>query len=284
MFEAQVHNLDAAANARCVDEIYDRLERTRELLRVDPHIRPDMFHQATISPGELTLLRQVRNVIRGKHVRRIDAHKVVFDKGEMPAERRTLYVDCSARSISWGPTKPVFDGPRITLQFVRDGRFSLSAAAIGYVEATIHEERRKNLLCAPIPYEERLISWPKAMLADLKNGEAWSNEPSMRAWTQAHRLAGFTSSRAPSAGLDGLRKQITSLRPRAVTNLENLIAAHESAGGPPVYSRRLLSMNIGGNRTVRSSSLSENGSEAAVRHSLSHCSIQPTGEFDHDIQ
>jgi hypothetical protein len=282
MIEAQAHYLDAAAHAGCLDEIYDRLEHTGDLLRVDPNIRPGMFHQATISLGELTLLREVRNVIRAKHVRRIDAHKVVFDKSEIPAERRTLYVDCSARSISWSPTKPVFDGPRITLQFVRDGRISLSAAAIGYVEATIHEEWRKNLLCAPIPYEENLISWPKAMLAELRNGEAWSREPVMRAWAQAHRLAGFTSSRAPSAELGRLREQIASLRPRAVANLENLIAAHESGGGPPGNARRAFPMNIGGKHPVRPSSLSENGSEADVLHSLPHGSFQPIGEIDHD--
>jgi hypothetical protein len=178
------------------------------------------------------MLRQVKNVIRARHVRRIDAGGVVFEDGEMPTRRDALYVDCTARGISFGPTKPVFDGPRITLQFVRDGRISFSAAAIAYIEATFSDERYKNTLCAPIPYEEHLITWPKAVLAELRNGEAWSKEPAMRAWARKHRLAGFTSGGAPSAQLDALRERIASLRRRAVANIEELIAAHERGRHP----------------------------------------------------
>jgi len=143
-----------------------------------------------------------------------------------------VYVDCTARAINYGPTRPVFDGPRITLQFIRDGRISLSAAAIGYVEATIGDEQRKNQLCAPIPYEEHLVTWPKAVLAELENGKAWAKDPDIRAWAREHRLAGFTSAGAPSAELGELRKRIAALRPRAVTNLEQLIAAHERGEEP----------------------------------------------------
>jgi hypothetical protein len=188
-----------------------------------------MFHQATISPGELKMLREVKNIIRARHVRRIDSRAVVFDYGEIPARSDAVYVDCTARGICWGPTKPVFDGQRITLQIIRDGRISFSAAAIAYVEATFRDERRKNTLCAPIPYEEHLITWPKAVLAELKNGDAWSREPAMRSWAGKHRLAGFTSGGPPSARLEKLRERIAFLRPRAVANLEEMIAAHESS-------------------------------------------------------
>lgn len=229
MVKGQFHYLDAAANARSLGEMYARLVRSGELLRIDPNVRPGMFHQATISHGELNMLRQVKNVVRGRHVRRIDANALVFDVGEMPMERGTLYVDCTARGISWRPTKPVFDGPRITMQFVRDGRISLSSAAIGYVEATMDDERRKNELCAPIPYEEHLITLPRAMLAELKNGKVWSKDPDMRSWARKHRLSGFTSGAAADGQLDVLREQIATLRPRAVANLEKLITEHESA-------------------------------------------------------
>jgi hypothetical protein len=122
----------------------------------------------------------------------------------------------------------VFDGPRITLQFIRDGRISFSAAAIAFAEATFSDERLKNRLCAPIPYVEHLITWPKAVLAELQNGETWSREPAMRAWARKHRLAGFTSGGTPSARLDSLRKRIAFLRPLAVENLSTLILKHES--------------------------------------------------------
>jgi len=230
MVQGQAHYLEAASEARSLHDLYVRLERSGELLRVDPTVPPGMYHQATISHGELDMLRQVKNVIRGRHVRQIDADVVKFDTGEMPAESDTLYIDCTARGISWGPTKPVFEGPRITLQFIRDGRISLSAAAIAYLEATIGEEQRKNELASPIPYEEHLITLPRAMLAELRNGEAWSKQPEMRAWARKHRLSGFTSGGAPSENLEKLRKQIAALRPQAVERLEQLIAAHEGAG------------------------------------------------------
>jgi hypothetical protein len=247
MVEGLAHSLEAAAYGRSLDDVYDRLERSEELLRVNSKVRPGMFHQATISRGELDLLRKVNNVVRGKHVRRIDANSVVFDHGEMTVGGDTLYIDCTARAINWVPPKPVFDGSRITIQFIRDGRISFSAAAIGYVEATFKDEHLKNRLCTPIPYEEHLITWPRAVLAELKNGDAWSKEPAMRAWARKHRLAGFTSGGVASAHLDELRARIASLRPRAVANLEKLIAAHdrgvETASAGDSYSPIAMARN-----------------------------------------
>ena len=155
------------------------------------------------------MLRRVRNVIRARRVRRIESNAIVFEDGGVPAPPDALYIDCTARAISFRPPVPVFDGPRITLQFIRDGRISFSAAAIGYAEATIDDERRKNTLCAPIPYEEHLVTWPKAVLAELRNGEAWAKDPAMRAWARQHRLAGFTTGGAPSPELEALRKRIS---------------------------------------------------------------------------
>jgi len=248
MVEGLANSLEAAARARSLDELYARLERSGDMLRINPKVWPSMFHQATISRGELAMLRRVKNIVRGRHVRRITAGAIQFEDGVMPAPRDSLYIDCTARGINFGPTKPVFDGPRITLQFIRDGRISFSAAAIGYAEATISDERRKNLLCAPIPYEEHLITWPKAVLAELKNGEAWSNEPAMRTWARKHRLAGFTTAGVPDAQMDTLRERIAGLRGRAVANLEELIAAHErgeDSSDTPVQQSR-LALAVGG--------------------------------------
>lgn len=228
MVEGLANSLEAAAYGQNLDDIYDRLERSGELLRVDTSVRPGMFHQATISRGELDLLRRVRKVVRGQHVRKVHANELEFGHGRLPLHGDTLFVDCTARGISFGPTKPVFDGSRITIQFVRDGRISFSAAAIAYAEATFSDERLKNRLCAPIPYEEHLITWLTAVLAELRNGEAWSREPAMRAWSRQHRLAGFTSGGTPSPELERQRERVALLRPRAVANLENLVARHKS--------------------------------------------------------
>ena len=233
MVEGLANGLAAAAEASNLDDLYDRLERSGEMLRLDPKVRPGMYHQATISRGELDVLRRVQNVIRARRAHRIELNAIVFEDGWVPAPPDALYIDCTARAISFRPTVPVFDGPRITLQFIRDGRISFSAAAIGYAEATIADERRKNTLCAPIPYEEHLVTWPKAVLAELRNGEAWAKDPAMRGWARQHRLAGFTTGGAPSHELEVLRQRIGALRPQAVANLQALIAAHEGNEGRP---------------------------------------------------
>jgi hypothetical protein len=228
MVEGLANSLEAAAYGQSLDDIYDRLERSGELLRVDTRVQPGMFHQATISRGELELLRRVKNVVRGKHVRRVRANELVFDQGRMAVHGDTVFIDCTARGISFGPVKPVFEDSRITIQFIRDGRISFSAAAIGYVEAGFSDETQKNRLCTPIPYEEHLIAWPKAVLAELRNGEAWSRDPAMRAWSRQHRLAGFTSGGTAGTQLERLRERVALLRPLALANLASLVATHES--------------------------------------------------------
>ncbi len=54
---------------------------------------------------------------------------------------------------------PVFDGNRITLQWVRLCQPTFSAALIGHVEATYNDEAEKNQLCAPIPLPTVPLDW-----------------------------------------------------------------------------------------------------------------------------
>jgi hypothetical protein len=237
MVESLANRLGAAAHAHSLGELYTYLERAGELLRIDPNVQPAMFHGATVSHGELKVLRRVKNVIRAGHVKRIEPNALTFAAGKHPAEPDTLYVDCTARGITWAPTRPVFEGNRITMQIIRDGRLSFSAAAIAYIEATV-DEARKNDLCRPMPYEEDLITLPTVMLTDLMNGGEWGKVPSLRRWARAHRLTGFGSSPGGTADakLEALNKQIAALRPKAMINLSRLVAAHdERARSRPAY-------------------------------------------------
>jgi len=233
MVRSQRDRLHAAAHASSLDDLYDRLETAGELLRVDRTVRPRMFHGATISPGELGLLRRVQDVVRAGHVQRIERGMMILDTDSRPAVPDAVYVDCTARGIHWGPTRPVFHRERITPQIIRDGRFSFSAAAIAYVEATVSDTARKNVLCTPIPYEEHLITLPRSLLTEIRNGAAWAREPALRNWARNHRLAGFGAAR--NAGvvvlLQRLRDEIASLRPHAEVNLVGLIAAHDMERG-----------------------------------------------------
>ncbi len=233
MVQSQRDRVHAAAQASSLDDLYDRLESAGELLRVDRTVRPRMFHSATISPGELALLRRVNDIVRDGHVQRIERGRLILESGARLTHSDAVFVDCTARGISWGPTRPVFDKTRITPQFIRDGRFSFSAAAIAYVEATVRDTARKNVLCTPIPYEEHLITLPKSLLTEFRNGAAWAREPVLRNWARNHRLAGFGTARdaRAAASLRHLRDEIGSLRPHAEMNLAGLIAAHDTERG-----------------------------------------------------
>ncbi len=240
MLDGTVNRLEAAARAQTIDELYDRLEQVGELLRIDPKVRPQMFHGATISHGELNILRQVRNVVRAGRIRRIDRGVLRLERGDVAADPDALYIDCTARGITWSQVRPVFEGKRITMQFVREGRISLSAAAIAFVAATVRNEARKNLLCRPIPYEEHLVTWPRAMLAELENAETWSKNEAMRTWARQHRLAGFSEASGGAANprIEAIRGRIRQLRPKAVENLTRLLEVADAAGEGECESRR----------------------------------------------
>lgn len=72
-----------------------------------------------------------------------------FQPGDEPFGRcstglRCLHVDCSAAGIPSHPSTPVFDGDRITLQWVRTCQPTFSAAFIGFVESTFTDEETKR--------------------------------------------------------------------------------------------------------------------------------------------
>ncbi len=47
-------------------------------MRIDPNVRPQMFHGATISSEELKQLRRVKNIVRKGRVTRLDTDKIYF--------------------------------------------------------------------------------------------------------------------------------------------------------------------------------------------------------------
>ena len=232
--ESQANKLDASMKATSLEDLFDRLEAHGELLRIDPGTRPEMFHGATISRGEVALLARVENVIREGHVRRVAPGRLDFAATRRGFPEDTLFVDCTARAFHYQPTRPVFEPGRITLQIVREGLVCLSAAAIGYVEARFEDDAEKNRLCPPVPYEEHAIVWARGFLAELGVQAAWAGEKALRQWARGHRLTGFGQPRgeAAEARMAELRTAIAQRRPLAIANLERLIENH---GAAPLY-------------------------------------------------
>ncbi|MEO1041218.1 MAG: hypothetical protein AAFX52_02920 [Pseudomonadota bacterium] len=225
MMESQTNRVEASAAAGSVRDLYLQMERRDEFFRIDQSVFPEMFHGATISRGELSVLRQVENVVRGLRVTSISSGSMLFgsEKRELPAD--TLFVDCTARAFNFKPPKPVFDGRRITPKVIRDGLVSFSAAAIAHVEANYETEDEKNALTSPIPYEEDLITLPKRYLTDMITQERWSKEKGLRRWARDSRLTGFgkPADDEAKAKIRGLQSRIQVSRDAALKNLKELI-------------------------------------------------------------
>src|SRR5262249_32973615 len=118
----------------------------------------------------------------------------------------------------------VFDGPLITVQMVRAQLVSLSAAAIAHVEAAYNSDTEKNALCTPIPSAVTDRDWAVGTLADLRTSERWVADAGFRQWSGAHRLTGFGTRLPNDPKAKEIRARIKDARPRAMANLERLLA------------------------------------------------------------
>ena len=103
----QADLMDAFAKATSIDDFFERLEACEAMMRVHPDPNPSIFHYATMSKGEVKVLRKIKNVIRMGH--------------GYAVERR--------------PTLPIFNDDKLTLQMVLIPQPAFSAALVAYVEA-----------------------------------------------------------------------------------------------------------------------------------------------------
>jgi hypothetical protein len=194
-FEAAVQSIadqvEALAAGESIDDVFVRLEAFGEVRRIDPAVKPEAYHCAIVSDGELAQLRRIRNVVRLGHVTRIDAGQIVLTLGVVDTGPDCLHIDCSAAGIPTRPPKPVFDGDRITLQWVRLCQPTFSAALIGHVEATFDDDAEKNRICMPIAPPTVPSDWLRMMLVELANRRCWAAVPEVGEWLQHARLDAY---------------------------------------------------------------------------------------------
>lgn len=223
------HQLEAAAEASSVDDLFERLEQRGQMLRIDRTVTPTVYRGATLSVLEVEVLSTIKDVIRKGYIRRIDRDKILLDQGRVHSEPGDLYVDCTAKAFRRRPSVPVFDRDRITLQPVRAWRMSFSAAVIGHIEAAYDDDAIKNHLCVPIPTPDVTADWPRDMLSDLETGQRWASEKALRPWIAEHRLtgAGFaTTGAGPGPQAVQIRERLKEARPKAEANLRQLVDWH----------------------------------------------------------
>ena len=220
--------VEALAGASSIDEVFAHLEACAEVRRIDAAVKPEAYHCAIVSDSELEQLRRIRNIVRLGRVTRIDAHQIVLEQGAIATDAAVLHIDCSAAGIPTRPAKKVFDGDRITLQWVRYCQPTFSAALIGHVEAAYHDEAEKNRLCTPIPAATVPKDWLRMMKIELATRLYWSKTAGIGDWQAKARLDPATSliralkgtETEAIAHLQRYRQYIGA----AATNLEQLLA------------------------------------------------------------
>lgn len=187
----QVDQMEAAAQATSVEDLFLRLEACGALLRIHRDRMPAMFHLATVSPAEVEVLRSIRDVVRLGRVRRLKVGEMVLDEGCVPVAPDTLFIDCSASAVEPRPLQPVFQDDRIVLQMLRLPQPAFSAALTAYVEAHCDDEKERNRLCGTVPFPHTLADYPRAMMASMWNQFQWSQDKALRQWIRDSRLDGF---------------------------------------------------------------------------------------------
>ena len=188
----QANMFEGIAAATSKADMFDRLESCGYFLRLDPTVRPTMFHGATISELELGALRRVKDVVRKGRVAKIDSQNISFVNGRTEPSLGHVMVDCSASAIKDNVIKPVFQGDVITPQTTRAYQPVFSAAMIAWVEANIEGEAAKNSLTGVVPLPDDLDSFVRMTAANFMNQALWGQNKPLRHWMRDARLDGFS--------------------------------------------------------------------------------------------
>jgi hypothetical protein len=217
--------LEAMAAATSIEDMFLRLEAENYFLRIDPRLTPTMFRGAVLSEGELTMLRQIEDVVRLGHVRRITRDEIVLDDGRVPTNARTVHVHCAAKGLKRPPLRPIFEPGRVTIQPFRWGFVSFQFSLLGLLEATMPSDEEKNRLCPPINYWDVNADYLAAFLATLETDVARAAYPALVDWARKTRLNPLG---VPERARDDPRyaesaERIRRVRSAAMSNLAKLL-------------------------------------------------------------
>ena len=235
-FNAQSAQFEAAAQATSIDDLYERLEACGMLVRLDPNVRPTMFHAAVISPKELAALRSIRNIIRLGRVTNIGLNEITLQHGSVPTTPEHLFIDCSASAIlgpSMAAIKPIFQDKLVLPQTIRSYQPAFSAAVIAHIELAYDNDTIKNELCQVVPLPNHAKDWVPMTLVNMMNLKRWSEEPALMSWQSTNRLNGFSALSASAqndpARMEVMKKLRANLMPAAI-NLMKLMETSAADG------------------------------------------------------
>lgn len=183
--------MEAFAAASTVDDLFERLEVSGNMLRIDRSRMPEMMHYATISEGEIEALRKIERVHRAARITAIEPGRLRTTGGDIETLEDAIYIDCTARAANANPPEPVFSDGAIKLQVVRAPNPCLSAALAAHLEASFDDDAQRNRYSEPVHLSDTPKEWILSMLGNMRNQLAWSQEPSVSQWITDCRLDGF---------------------------------------------------------------------------------------------
>ncbi len=220
--------MEALAHATDADALFERLEKSGVMLRIDPTAKPGMFHYATISEGEVAMLRDIKNVVRMGRVYSINAGGMKMEKGDYPVAGNPVYIDCTATAVERRTVVPQFQGDLITLQMIRVPQPAFSAALTAFIEARFDDDETKNRLGVPVPLPDGIAQYPAASMTNMMNQVAWTQNELVRDWILNSRLDGFgkmiASIKPDEADKIAVMTQFRSHAMAAMGNIPKLMA------------------------------------------------------------
>ncbi len=222
--------LEAAAQAENVQDLFARLDDAGTLLRLDVEIEPTMYRCATVSKSELASLRKIENVVRQGHVRHIGTDRIEIAEGSIPTDRGQVHVDCSAGGLRLSPARPIFEPDRISLQQVRTCQPTFNAALLGFLEASRDDDAEKNRLCPPNPYPSAAADWIRATAISNRAATVWMGDAELSAWMANARLNAVRNMddyMSDPTMRSALARWGANIEP-ALVNLERLVASSTS--------------------------------------------------------
>jgi hypothetical protein len=183
-------SLDAetGAQAASLEELFERLEDSGRLVRIDPSHPAVMYRGTMLSTGELDAVRQIEDVVRLGRVVRVEADRIVLERGEVATSTDAVHVDCTALGLRDASSTPIFADGRIVLQQVRHLSPCFNAALVGFVEAHREQDADKNRLCPPNSYPKSIEDWPRMISRTWRTEARWLTEPDLAAWVAHSRL------------------------------------------------------------------------------------------------
>ena len=223
----QALQMEALLSATDAHDWFDQLAQGDQMLRLDPAVRPTMFHYATISTGEVALLQQITRALRHGPVKAIEPEALVFADARIAVPRDSLFIDCTARAVTRRPPVPVYQPQRIVLQMTRIPQPAFSAALAAWLEAHGADDAARNAMSVPVPLPDSVNDVPRATLVNLMNQGRWNQDARLRAWIRTCRLDGFS-------------KLIASVDPSDAAKMAAIARLRRAAEGLPAAAAKWM--------------------------------------------